>query len=523
MTDTVAINDKFALGMTFGPAFHTTVIPLAGGYEDRNQDWELALWRYECEYKGRSLTEMREFQRHVLGRRGAAYAFPLRDPIDNSLTDENIGTGDGSTTEFQIKKLYSDADRPYYRPISIVSNLVVKVDGVTQDEGVDYNNSGGWIAFAYAPANGLAITVTCDFMIPVRYDDDNNPIRLDVGSWEDAATSARGFTLLEVIVPKPTLVAPDPTLSISGTPVLTGTDAFYAGFTVSAVGGTAPYTFSIASGALPAGVTLNSSTGEVSGTPTETGTFADIVIRVTDDVMDTDDLAAFTLVVTVGDPYFANVKLLVGFNGTDGATSATDESPVGRALTFVGNAQIDTAQSKFGGASLLCDGTGDRVTAADSLDWQLGSTNSAPWTVEAWVRWSTLDANSRGIMGQNASGGWTLTGSSTIGELAFGGSNFTTVTTSGAGLTTGVWYHLAADKDATGKIRLYVDGVMLGSATPANSAIDNVASPLAIGAQGDGAQVDMAGWIDEVRITKGVARYATDSSFTVPSAAYPRS
>ncbi|RWN72296.1 MAG: LamG domain-containing protein [Mesorhizobium sp.] len=232
---------------------------------------------------------------------------------------------------------------------------------------------------------------------------------------------------------------------------------------------------------------------------------------------------------TITDPYFASVVLLCGFNGSDGATSTTDEATA-KAITFFGNAQLDTAQKKFGTASLLLDGTGDRLQLADSLDWQLGSTNNAPWTVEAWVMWNVLDADNRGIMGQGptTNQGWIFTGASTLGELAFvlsnSGSSFNvTVTTSGAAMTTGVWYHCAADKDAGGKIRLYVDGVMLGSATPANSAIFNSNSALAIGAQGVTGIVDMNGWLDEVRITKGVARYASDSGFTVPTAAFPRS
>lgn len=106
----------------------------------------------------------------------------------------------------------------------------------------------------------------------------------------------------EDLAPFTLTVAPaSVTLTIFGTPVTTATeDEEYAGFVVGASGGTPPYTFSVASGALPAGITLNGSTGEVSGTPTENGTFANIVLRVTDDDTDTADLSAFTL--TVAEP-----------------------------------------------------------------------------------------------------------------------------------------------------------------------------------------------------------------------------
>ncbi|ARO24735.1 concanavalin A-like lectin/glucanase family/phage tail domain-containing protein [Rhizobium sp. TAL182] len=227
--------------------------------------------------------------------------------------------------------------------------------------------------------------------------------------------------------------------------------------------------------------------------------------------------------VADSDPYFSSVVLLCGFNGADGATSSTDESNAAHSLTFVGNAQLDTAQFKFGSASLLLDGTGDRVESPDSLDWQLGSTNSSPWTIECWVRWNVLDSSNRGIMGQAGSAGWTLTGTASGGQISMAGSNFTTVTTTGTAMTTGVWYHVAVDHDATGKIRVYIDGVMRGSATPANSAIVNDGTALALGAQTAGGIVDMNGWLDEVRITKGVARYASDSGFTPPTAAFPRS
>lgn len=90
------------------------------------------------------------------------------------------------------------------------------------------------------------------------------------------------------------------TLTISGTPVTTATlNVAYDGFTVSASGGQgAAYTYSVASGALPAGISIDADTGEVSGTPTETGAFADIVIRATDEAGNHVDLPPFTLTVS---------------------------------------------------------------------------------------------------------------------------------------------------------------------------------------------------------------------------------
>jgi uncharacterized protein (TIGR02217 family) len=201
MVDTVAINNKFALDMKMGPTFQTTIQKLSGGYEDRNQDWQIALWRYDVSLNNRPLSEIRDFVAHVLGRRGPANAFPLRDPLDNSVTDQNIGTGDGTTAAFQARKTYSDTDRPYFRPLTILSNLVVKVNGVTKTNGVHYNEANGLITFTGGniPTAGQAITISCDFLIRVRYDGDYNPISLPIGPDTATPFASASFTLMEVL------------------------------------------------------------------------------------------------------------------------------------------------------------------------------------------------------------------------------------------------------------------------------------------------------------------------------------
>lgn len=84
---------------------------------------------------------------------------------------------------------------------------------------------------------------------------------------------------------------------ISGTPVLTATEnSAYAGFTVTTSGGKSTYTYALV-GTWPTGISINTSSGAVSGTPTVAGTFAGLSVKVADANGDTDKLPSFTLVV----------------------------------------------------------------------------------------------------------------------------------------------------------------------------------------------------------------------------------
>jgi hypothetical protein len=230
---------------------------------------------------------------------------------------------------------------------------------------------------------------------------------------------------------------------------------------------------------------------------------------------------------TEGDPFFSNVVLLVSFDGADGATSAVDESPSGHTLTFGGNAQIDTAQAKFGGASLLLDGTGDYVQAADHADW----TMTGQFTIECFFRYAAASSSFYTLISQwgaAAARAWWF-GVQPAASLQLAEINISTdasnithdVQVNDANYAPATWIHLAADRDASNTIRLYVDGVMVASKTAA-SGMSAVATAMRIGLQANDAN-GAACWIDEVRITKGAARYASDGGFAPPVAAFPRS
>jgi len=211
------------------------------------------------------------------------------------------------------------------------------------------------------------------------------------------------------------------------------------------------------------------------------------------------------------------VVLMLHMNGADASTTFTDE--IGHTMTAAGNAQIDTAQSKFGGASGVFDGTGDYVSANDSGDWTLdGGTLSNVWTIDMWVRFGNIAADS-GFVGHKADGNnyWVFLWNEASSVLRFrqkvAGTNNIDVNISWSP-STNTWYHIALTKDSSGVYKFYVNGTSIGSATD-TTPLNNFAGTLRIG---DANGNYMNGWIDELRISKGIARWT--SNFTPPTAAY---
>lgn len=221
----------------------------------------------------------------------------------------------------------------------------------------------------------------------------------------------------------------------------------------------------------------------------------------------------------MSDKFFANVKILAGFNGVDGATSYSEESS-GRVASFAGNAQLDTAQVKFGTASALFDGTGDQITFPDSADYTLGTSD---FTIEAWVRFNSVASNQAICSHYNATGNqraW-LFGITTANVLRFGySSNGSTTSVASVSWTpsVGVWYHVALCRTG-GNLYFFVDGALLGTVSIAAASIFNSTATFTVG--GQLAATDfLNGWIDELRFTVGTARYT--AAFTPPRGPFDR-
>ena len=225
------------------------------------------------------------------------------------------------------------------------------------------------------------------------------------------------------------------------------------------------------------------------------------------------------------DPFWTDVILLLHAE----SFPVIDSSAYANNTSVTGGAQIDTATRKFGAGSFSFSGnpaTSDRVLVGSSFDaeYNFSPTNTSPYTIELWARFATVGVQQILICRNDFTDrGWVLYNPALGSELTYAtSSNHSSVTaattTAGAGLSPGVWFYIAVDKDSTGTVRIYVNGVMKGRNTPANSVIVHPHSdPIVLG--GDGAGVNLfAGNIDEVRITTR-SRYGDlygDASFTPP-------
>jgi hypothetical protein len=181
-------------------------------------------------------------------------------------------------------------------------------------------------------------------------------------------------------------------------------------------------------------------------------------------------------------------------------------------LTTVSNAQVSTAQSQFGGSSMLFNGTTDYLTTIDKPIAQLGT---GDFTIEGWVYLSAV-GTARGLVSKGAAAtGWSV-GISAANVLTFAYTASTL--TAATALSVSTWYYFAVVRSgtATGNVKIYLNGSV--DATSGGAITDNFnqTSTGYVGADRVGTSL-LSGYLDEVRVTS-VAR-----TITTPTAAFPTS
>ena len=214
------------------------------------------------------------------------------------------------------------------------------------------------------------------------------------------------------------------------------------------------------------------------------------------------------------DADFDNVSLLLHGDGTNGSTTIVDNSPTPKTVTTVGDAQISTAQSKFGGASVLFDGTGDYLSIANNAYFSFGS---GDFTIEFWA-YTTSATFPQTFVAKWGSTGfeeWYFGVGTSYGFYIHDGS--ITLALPLNSISTNQWVHLAVTRSGS-DFRLFVDGTQSGSTYTSAASITTRTSEVRVGDDDFGANPPFTGYIDELRITKGVARYT--GNFTPPTAAF---
>ncbi len=209
----------------------------------------------------------------------------------------------------------------------------------------------------------------------------------------------------------------------------------------------------------------------------------------------------------------AFTKLMLHCDGTDAATSFPDSSSSGHTITANGNAQVDTAQFKFATASALFDGTADYLSGPGHADFAAGT---GDFTVEFWARWNSL-ASIQVLYELRVNAGTTnfaIYSDTTSLRVIVAG---TTVITGASTLATGTWYHVALARSGS-STKLFLNGTQEGSTYSDSNNYATVHSLAPVIGVAFDASLGFNGWMDEIRVSKGVARWT--ANFTPNSGPY---
>ena len=146
------IEERFPVGIAYGatggPQFKTTVVTTGSGFESRNVDWSKRRGAWDVAHGIKTTAEYEELLKFFHVVKGMAIGFRFKDHTDYAATDTNIGTGDGETDAFQLRKSYTFGAYTYYRDITkpVAATTTVYVSDV-EETGVTIDTTTGIVTF----------------------------------------------------------------------------------------------------------------------------------------------------------------------------------------------------------------------------------------------------------------------------------------------------------------------------------------------------------------------------------------
>jgi len=218
------------------------------------------------------------------------------------------------------------------------------------------------------------------------------------------------------------------------------------------------------------------------------------------------------------DPFFSNVSLLLKADGANDSTVFTDSSNNNLNITTSGGAKISTTQSKYGDSSAYLNGA-----SALLIDDNDAFTFNGDFTIEAWV-YMTSTSGYRSIISQWAPSSFTFRVDNGRPYIAYRlGTSDIGVRGTTTLVSANTWTHVAVSR-AGSTIRLFVNGVQDAKTATAVGSFGNSTNKISVGNLLTSAGTydtslgwyGFAGYIDDLRVTKGVARYT--ENFTTPDA-----
>lgn len=181
-------------------------------------------------------------------------------------------------------------------------------------------------------------------------------------------------------------------------------------------------------------------------------------------------------------------------------------------METIGDAKVNTSIYKFGAGSMSFDGTGDYLSIQTTPNLNFGT---GDFTIECWVRHTTIVADTFYISATGTGGLFFGIGGTNSTTMGYGRVNTAWDYSAAHGMSTATWYHVAITRSGT-SIRMFVNGSQIGTTQTSSTSYNLGLSSTTVGSQG--ANYYFNGFIGELRVTKGYARYT--ANFTAPTAKF---